>query len=51
MLSSVWYDPDVEHGAKADAAHNAAHTRRVVRSPVRRVAIAFNAWFERLSDR
>ncbi len=28
MLSSVWYDPDVEHGAKADAAHNAEHAPR-----------------------
>jgi len=51
MLSSVWYDPDVEHGVKADAAHNAAHARRVVRSPIRRVAIAFNNWFERTSDK
>jgi hydrophobic/amphiphilic exporter-1 (mainly G- bacteria), HAE1 family len=51
MLSSVWYDPDVEHGAKADAAHNAEHAPRKPRSPVRRVAIAFNTWFERSSDK
>src|SRR4030095_14005326 len=51
MLSSVWSDPDVEHGVKADAAHNAAHARHVVRSPIRRVAIAFNNWFERTSDK
>jgi HAE1 family hydrophobic/amphiphilic exporter-1 len=51
MLSSVWYDPDVEHGVKADAAHNTAHAPRKVRSPIRRVAIAFNNWFERVSDK
>ena len=51
MLSSVWYDPDVEHGTKADAAHNTAHAPRVVRSPIRRIAIAFNNWFERVSDK
>ena len=51
MLSSVWYDPDVEHGVKADAAHNTAHPARRVRSPIRRVAIAFNNWFERVSDK
>jgi HAE1 family hydrophobic/amphiphilic exporter-1 len=51
MLSSVWYDPDVEHGAKADAAHDTAHARRRVRSPIRRVAIGFNNWFERASDK
>ena len=51
MLSSVWYDPDVEHGAKADAAHSAEHAPRKVRSPIRRIAIAFNTWFERSSDK
>src|SRR6476661_3074138 len=51
MLSSVWYDPDVEHSAKADAAHNAEHAAPKVRSPIRRLAIAFNNWFERSSDR
>jgi HAE1 family hydrophobic/amphiphilic exporter-1 len=51
MLSSVWYDPDVEHGAKADAMHGETHQPRRVRSPVRRFAIAFNNWFERVSDR
>ncbi len=50
MLSSVWYDPDVEHGVKADAAHNTEHKPRRVRSPIRRTAIAFNNWFERMSD-
>ena len=46
MLSSVWYDPDVEHGHKTGRGE-----RRPVRSPVRRTAIAFNNWFERVSDR
>ena len=46
MLSSVWYDPDVEHG------HGGAENARPrPRSPIRRVAIAFNDWFERVSDR
>jgi HAE1 family hydrophobic/amphiphilic exporter-1 len=51
MLSSVWYDPDVEHGKKADAAHNAEHAPQKVKSPIRRVAIGFNNWFERVSDK
>src|SRR5687767_4677948 len=46
MLSSVWYDPDVEHGHKTGGGE-----RRRVRSPVRRTAIAFNDWFERISGR
>jgi hydrophobic/amphiphilic exporter-1 (mainly G- bacteria), HAE1 family len=50
MLSSVWYDPDVEHGPKAGAKHGEAAVPRRVRSPVRRTAIAFNNWFERMSD-
>jgi HAE1 family hydrophobic/amphiphilic exporter-1 len=42
MLSSVWYDPDIEgaHG------HGAAP-----RNPVKRVVFAFNQWFERVADR
>jgi HAE1 family hydrophobic/amphiphilic exporter-1 len=55
MLSSVWYDPDVEHGEakRAPGVHGAASTATHVRrrSPIRRFAIAFNEWFERLSDR
>jgi hydrophobic/amphiphilic exporter-1 (mainly G- bacteria), HAE1 family len=44
MLSSVWYDPEVEQkGAQAAA--------RTSRNPIRRGAQAFNDWFERLSDR
>ena len=50
MLSSVWYDPDVEHGVKADKVHGEVHVQRRVRSPLRRMAIAFNNWFERMSD-
>ncbi|HEY0994534.1 MAG TPA: efflux RND transporter permease subunit [Gemmatimonadaceae bacterium] len=52
MLSSVWYDPEIESGGKA-AAHGALHAsgarRRI--NPIRRVALAFNEWFERVSDR
>jgi HAE1 family hydrophobic/amphiphilic exporter-1 len=52
MLSSVWYDPDIEHGTKAGAAHGETRVaKRRVRSPIRRAAIAFNDWFERVSDR
>jgi len=52
MLSSVWYDPDVEHGAKADGAHGeTGGAPRRVRSPIRRGALAFNNWFERMSDK
>jgi HAE1 family hydrophobic/amphiphilic exporter-1 len=52
MLSSVWYDPDVEHGVKADGAHGeTGGAPRRVRSPIRRGAIAFNNWFERMSDK
>ncbi|AHG87992.1 acriflavin resistance protein [Gemmatirosa kalamazoonensis] len=42
MLSSVWYDPDVEGGHAS---------RRATRNPVRRFAFAFNDWFERVGDR
>jgi HAE1 family hydrophobic/amphiphilic exporter-1 len=39
MLSSVWHDPDV-------------HTSRTGKGawPIRRVAIAFNRWFDRVAD-
>ena len=41
MLSSVWHDPDaLEHGAEA----------RAHAGPIRRIALAFDAWFERVSD-
>jgi len=42
MLSSIWRDPDaLEHGEEA----------RSHAGPIRRVALAFDAWFERVSDR
>jgi len=41
MLSSVWHDPEAEqHGEEA--------RRRA--GPIRRVALAFDAWFERVAD-
>jgi HAE1 family hydrophobic/amphiphilic exporter-1 len=63
MLSSVWPDPDMEGHAKhgqADKASNGvrremadpSHVSRPsrARNPVRRAALAFNAWFERTAD-
>ena len=44
MLSSIWPDPEVEHGALEPG------KRRKV-NPVRRVAFAFNDVFERVADR
>jgi len=44
MLSSIWPDPEVEHGGHAE-------TRRKTRNPIRKAAFAFDAWFERMSDR
>ena len=46
MLSSVWHDPEVEHGES----HGVLAAGRKV-NPIRRVAFAFNAWFERIADR
>jgi hydrophobic/amphiphilic exporter-1 (mainly G- bacteria), HAE1 family len=43
MLSSIWPDPEVD-------AHNQAALRRS-RNPIRRIAFAFNDWFERVADR
>ncbi|MBI4410491.1 MAG: efflux RND transporter permease subunit [Gemmatimonadetes bacterium] len=43
MLSSVWADPEVEHGGAAAAA------RRL--GPIRRFARGFNARFEQLAER
>jgi HAE1 family hydrophobic/amphiphilic exporter-1 len=41
MLSSIWHDPEAEqHGEEA----------RRHAGPIRRVALAFDAWFERVSD-
>ena len=44
MLSSVWADPEVEHGGHAE-------TRKRTRNPIRRFAFAFDDWFERTSER
>ncbi len=44
MLSSVWPDPELEHGGHAA-------TRKHTRNPIRRFAFAFDDAFERLADR
>jgi hydrophobic/amphiphilic exporter-1 (mainly G- bacteria), HAE1 family len=44
MLSSVWADPELEHGGHAE-------TRKRTRNPIRRFAFAFDAGFERVADR
>jgi len=42
MLSSIWYDPDAsEHGEEA----------RRHAGPIRRVALHFDEWFERVADK
>jgi hydrophobic/amphiphilic exporter-1 (mainly G- bacteria), HAE1 family len=43
MLSSVWADPEVEHGGHGE-------TRRKA-GPIRRAAFAFNDWFDRIAER
>src|SRR4029079_4672229 len=43
MLSSVWPDPEGEHGALDPS-------ERKKTNPIRRVAFAFNDWFERVAD-
>ncbi|HEX6057566.1 MAG TPA: efflux RND transporter permease subunit, partial [Gemmatimonadaceae bacterium] len=45
MLSSVWPDPEVVHGEA-----ELAEARRTA-GPVRRVAFAFNDWFDRVAER
>ncbi len=44
MLSSIWHDPEAEQARDPEA-------RRRNRNPVRAVAFAFDAWFERVADR
>jgi len=44
MLSSIWPDPEIEHGGHAA-------TRKKTRNPIRRFAFAFDDWFERTSER
>jgi HAE1 family hydrophobic/amphiphilic exporter-1 len=43
MLSSIWFDPEIE------GAHG--HARERPRNPIRRGVLAFNQWFERVADR
>ena len=43
MLSSVWYDPEIE------GAHG--HSAEKPRNPVKRWVLKFNQWFERVADR
>jgi HAE1 family hydrophobic/amphiphilic exporter-1 len=43
MLSSVWYDPEIE------GAHGKSVSRP--RNPVKRWVLGFNQWFERVADR
>ncbi len=50
MLSSVWADPEVEHGAQATG-DEAKSRRKLGRFSIRRIAFAFNDRFERLADR
>jgi HAE1 family hydrophobic/amphiphilic exporter-1 len=48
MLSSVWADPEIEHAANDGGEHQAAQRRKA--NPIRRIAFAFNDWFERTAD-
>ena len=69
MLSSIWTDPEVEHGGAtrtrefhggmlptptvehpAPGELTAAYPARAKIFPIRRAALAFNAWFERTAD-
>ena len=43
MLSSVWFDPEIE------GAHG--HSRELPRNPIKRFVLRFNQWFERVADR
>ena len=44
MLSSVWADPELEHGGHAE-------TRKRTRNPIRKFAFAFDDAFERTANR
>jgi HAE1 family hydrophobic/amphiphilic exporter-1 len=46
MLSSVWPDPELEH----ELGHAGDVDYKKVRNPIRRIALRFNAWFERAAD-
>ncbi|MDB4906929.1 MAG: AcrB/AcrD/AcrF family protein [Gemmatimonadetes bacterium] len=50
MLSSIWMDPEVEHASGPEGEARIAEQRKRA-NPVRRVAFAFNDWFERVADR
>src|ERR1044072_2580582 len=41
MLSSIWHDPEIEHGGPGSSGQKLG--------PIRRVATAFNVWFERVA--
>jgi HAE1 family hydrophobic/amphiphilic exporter-1 len=45
MLSSIWADPEIEGG------QSHGHGTLNSRNPIRRVAFAFNTWFETVADR
>ena len=48
MLSSKWADPEIEHAVNDGGAHMAEQRQHA--NPIRRVAFAFNDWFERTAD-
>jgi HAE1 family hydrophobic/amphiphilic exporter-1 len=48
MLSSKWADPEVEHAVNDGGEHMAEQRKKA--NPIRRVAFAFNDWFERVAD-
>ncbi len=48
MLSSKWADPEVEHAVNDGGEHMAEQRQKA--NPIRRVAFAFNDWFERTAD-
>jgi HAE1 family hydrophobic/amphiphilic exporter-1 len=49
MLSSKWADPEVEHAVNDGGEHMAEQRKKA--NPIRRIAFAFNDWFERVADR
>ena len=48
MLSSVWADPEVEHAVNDGGVHQAEQRKKA--NFIRRIAFAFNDWFERVAD-
>ena len=51
MLSSVWFDPEVEIGHGSAKTHEHHPEKPRPRNPIRRAALAFNDWFETVADR